>query len=453
MLNKVVKRICSCAILICILVLSISRVSFILENKESANRYAAYFAEEKDIDVLFLGSSHVGCGFLPMELWNDYGVSSYNLAGAGDTLPVAYWTLVNALDYQKPELVVLDVYDFTPGSIVNYKMGRVHTQFDAFPLSIHKIQMMLDLFHDEDLTELGTDINIYKKRCSLLFGLEEYHTRWSELAESDFEGRDQVVTNSRIWKGSNILINIEERSGRIAEQSEIFAIGLNGQEYDDQSKEYLEKTIELCREEGIELLLINTGYDCIEESQVFHDSVEEIAAENGIKYIDFTKEGIINFDTDLDSTGHNSHVNVSGAQKFTKYIGNEIDTNYNLIDHREDEAYQDWEQDYIDYTESKIEILSAQESVYSYLLLLYDDDYKVEIQIRDSAVYNDTKTMNLLANLGIEMNDIDSNFISLDVATGECNFETRDYDVDDSSHLVVNVYSKTLGSWLETRTF
>lgn len=42
------------------------------------------FIEHSDsYDVLFFGNSHMANGVFPMELWNDYGIVSYNLAGFG----------------------------------------------------------------------------------------------------------------------------------------------------------------------------------------------------------------------------------------------------------------------------------------------------------------------------------------------------------------------------------
>jgi hypothetical protein len=50
-----------------------------------------FLVEGNDIDVVMLGSSHVRCGIFAMELWNDYGISLYNLASNGRTIPVCYW--------------------------------------------------------------------------------------------------------------------------------------------------------------------------------------------------------------------------------------------------------------------------------------------------------------------------------------------------------------------------
>lgn len=63
--------------------------------------YADFYSDKGDYDVLFLGSSTMNMGISPMELWNDYGITSYNMADDAQRLPVDYWVLKNALAYTK----------------------------------------------------------------------------------------------------------------------------------------------------------------------------------------------------------------------------------------------------------------------------------------------------------------------------------------------------------------
>ena len=181
-MRKRIARIVSVLVLVAMIIISVGKVSDFLQLKDSDTRYASFFAEKNQIDVFFLGSSHVRYGFFPMELWNDYGITSYNLSGNGNTIPVSYWTLVNALDYQIPKVVVMDIFDTWPGNKFSPFWGQLHVSLDAFPLSMHKYQTVMDLVDDEDMTD-GNGTPVYDKRWELLFDLAEYHTRWSSLVE------------------------------------------------------------------------------------------------------------------------------------------------------------------------------------------------------------------------------------------------------------------------------
>jgi hypothetical protein len=416
-----VKYILSTAILIILIIVSINKVSNLLQQKESDLRYSSFLVESNDIDVLFLGSSHVRHGIFAMELWNDYGISSYNLAANGSTIPVCYWTLVNALDYQKPQMVVLDVYDCWPGRICSTSWGQVHNQFDFFPLSLNKYRMVKDLFSDKELTD-GSGNNLYEKRWELFWDLGEYHTRWTDLVEEDFDSKSEMENKSAVWKGSTPLIDIVDRV-----ETE-YPDNWDDVEYDDLSREYLIKIIELCNEKDIELLLINTSYDCDADSKLFADSVNDIALQYGKSYLDFTQMDIINFQTDLYSTGHNTHVNFSGAEKFTEYIGDYLSNNYTLTDHRNDEDYLQWWEDYQEYVLSKVDYLNKQTNISNYLMFLSDDDYKTIIEVKDSTILSEGRNQAMLENLGVSFDDMgDCNLITIENGTNNISYIENSY--------------------------
>ena len=109
-MSMTLKRIASCLIVVCLTVAILAGLTGIVENKSSLQKYTQFFEQEGDFDVLFLGSSKVINGVLPMELWNDYGIVSYNLGGHANTIPTSYWVLRNALEHTTPKCVVLDCF-------------------------------------------------------------------------------------------------------------------------------------------------------------------------------------------------------------------------------------------------------------------------------------------------------------------------------------------------------
>lgn len=411
------KKIIAVLLLVVMIVGSVGRVSYILENKESRSRYSSFFKEENDIDVLFVGSSHVRHGFFPMELWNDFGITAFNLAANGSTIPVAYWILVNALDYKMPKVVVMDVYDLEP-RVITSDSGQVHEQMDAFPLTKNKLLMINDLFDKNNLTEetINSDAyELYDKKYTLIWPFTEYHTRWNDLGEADFISKEELLKQSTTWKGSSPLFGLATRKERIYESDTSKFI------YDDLAEKYLMKMIDLCKQKDISLILINTGYDCNDTSKLFADSVPDIAKENGLPYLDFTQMDIIDFSSDLFSTGENTHVNFSGAEKFTSYIGNYLKENYTLDDHSGDNHYEKWRNDYRMFKESKIRYLKDSASLKEYLMYLADDDYQVIIEVGNPGVLGDEKTKNQLVNLGVKVSEISdlTNMIVIDIKNKE----------------------------------
>ena len=408
--------------LIVIIVCSVGAVSNLLENKESDWRYASFFTEEQAVDVLLIGSSHMRHGVFPMELWRTRGIAAYNLAGNGCTIPSAYWVLVNALDYQVPEVVVMDVFDMWPGRIVSDRYGQVHEQFDAFPLSVHKAQMVLDLFRDPTLTDRNGN-NLYEKRWEFFWNLGEYHSRWASLGKDDFAGERAIAEKSRVWKGAMPLSGVVERKEhKYKEMGDGSGAAEAGEQpvYDEQSREYLEKIIDLCDDRGIRLILVNTGFDCSDEAKLFHDSVVDIAADKGVPYYDFTKEDFIDFGTDLNSTGHNTHVNFSGAEKMSERVGDILAEAGSLQDHRGEAAYEQWRADCEAFIAGKHEYLKEQEDLENYLMFLYDDDYRVLFDVREEVDWG---------------------------------AEALDLEPSDTADLIIAVYSKHDGKVVDVRDF
>ena len=437
--------------LIVIIVCSVGAVSNLLENKESDWRYASFFTEEQAVDVLLIGSSHMRHGVFPMELWRTRGIAAYNLAGNGCTIPSAYWVLVNALDYQVPEVVVMDVFDMWPGRIVSDRYGQVHEQFDAFPLSVHKAQMVLDLFRDPMLTDRNGN-NLYEKRWEFFWNLGEYHSRWASLGKDDFAGERAIAEKSRVWKGAMPLSGVVERKEhKYKEMGDGSGAAEAGEQpvYDEQSREYLEKIIDLCDDRGIRLILVNTGFDCSDEAKLFHESVVDIAADKGVPYYDFTKEDFIDFGTDLNSTGHNTHVNFSGAEKMSERVGDILAEAGSLQDHRGEAAYEQWRADCEAFIAGKHEYLKEQEDLENYLMFLYDDDYRVLFDVREDSLLGAEKAKRLVANLGERVEA----WTADDWDEVDWGAEALDLEPSDDADLIIAVYSKHDGKVVDVRGF
>ena len=94
-----------------ILFVCFNAINNITKRKPLYKKMADFFKQEEDFDVLFFGSSHVKDGIFPMELWNSYGIISYNMAKAGEVLPVSYYNIRLALKYHKPKLIVIDAFE------------------------------------------------------------------------------------------------------------------------------------------------------------------------------------------------------------------------------------------------------------------------------------------------------------------------------------------------------
>jgi hypothetical protein len=53
--------------------------------------------DKNTIDVLCVGSSHMGSGINPVQMWDDYGISAYSIWGGSQAVWFSYYYLLEAL--------------------------------------------------------------------------------------------------------------------------------------------------------------------------------------------------------------------------------------------------------------------------------------------------------------------------------------------------------------------
>ena len=138
----------------------------VVRRKESNDKYADFFtqAEKGNIDVLFMGSSHMINGVNPASLYKDYGITSYNMGGHGSVMQATYWELIEALDYCSPKWVVVDAYmleknyqyldvmnENTPQEDIDTSIDQLHLNMDCWPLNRLKLAAISDLIQDKQI--------------------------------------------------------------------------------------------------------------------------------------------------------------------------------------------------------------------------------------------------------------------------------------------------------------
>lgn len=380
----VLKRILGSILFLAILLGVLSYAMFVTKRKNSDEKYADFFNQKEDFDVLFFGSSRVLNGVYPMELWNTQGIVSYNFGGHGNYIPVSYWVWKNTMDYTHPKLVVIDTYYIEENNPYRENIQQMHLSTDAFPLTKTKYDMVEDLFGDE-----ASDF--HENRNEFLFNFGSYHDRWQDLKEDDF------VVKPSPEKGAEMRIDVAKgiETDWYSSKDRKTRIGWTD---DSLAKMYLRQWIKECQDQGIEVLLVYLPHAADKIQQDYSIGVQQIADEMGVNYLNLLYEDSVDYDTDFyDLDGH---LNPSGAVKITNKIGEYINENYDIPNRKRDENYSKWWDDFERYKEYKVEYLKNQKYLETYLMLCDDNDFDVTLQIsKNSKLLEDETVAELVENL------------------------------------------------------
>jgi len=294
-----------------------------------------FYRKDNDrFDVLFLGTSKIKQGVYPMTLYNEYGISSYNLGTGDQTAALSYYLLKDAIERQHPKLVVFEV-----------GMGDYQTTYEGTE-DVHYITDNMPAFAKSRYELIRGVEKEGDDSLRFIFPWYEYHSRWTELAETDV-----VHEDSGVAYGSWILAQGKD-SGYFEPLQPDTSYALP-----DVVTEYMEKTAQLCEETGTQLIFLTLpvfgpGLLPVElYPQRINEcyAIERFANEHDLPCFNFIdKTTSLGLDCTTD-TLDGMHLNLAGAEKFSALLGKELKNLCDLPDRRDEAGYEFESEDYEDY--------------------------------------------------------------------------------------------------------
>ena len=355
----------------------------------STNTYRDFYKLEKNsVDVLFFGSSHAVASFNPQVIYDDFGITSYNLGSEQQSLVISYFWLLEALKYQSPKAVVLDTYtvhpylDAFPYNDMNCSEGAVRKAMDDMRLSPLKWQAGR-IIEKIDPTQSG---------LSFLFLNIRYHTRWTNIDRNDYIV-DEMLDHGGV-KGYTTLggtySKLHYKPFREEDSEKVEAEAMT-----ETAREYLNKIVELCEEKKIQLILTQIPSA---EPIARHKSIKMYADAHDLPFYDFNEEKLYKAIDYNAAENLLSHPNYLGAEKISSFIGDQLKNKYG-ISSRTDPSY-DKSRAVYEHLIENIELRSTAD-IYQYLDLLDNEKYSVFIfAALKFGTYIDEEIMNKLNALG-----------------------------------------------------
>ena len=285
--------------------------------------YAA--VDETNHDVIFIGDCEIYESFVPAVLWEEYGISSYLRGNAQQLVWHSYYMLEDTLRYETPEVVVFNVLALMYGEPQKEAYNRM--ALDGMEWSSVKARaIQASMTEEEDF-------------LTYLFPFFRYHSRWSELTKEDFtyayREKPLVSDSGYLMQTGIVPENLEDQP------SPTPPVDVN---LPSAAMEYLDRMTALCKEQGMELILIKapTNYFRYHWYDEWNDQIVAYAAENGLSYYNFMEDKeAIGLDMSTDTYDAGIHLNVYGAEKLTRYFGAMLRERHGVPDRREDEDTAD----------------------------------------------------------------------------------------------------------------
>ncbi len=277
--------------------------------------YKGFYQMKKDsVDVLFLGSSHAASAFNPQTVYDYAGIGSYNLGCEQQNTLVSYYWLKEAIKYQSPKVIILDVYMLFSEDIDE---ACTRMAMDAMRWSRVKYEAVRAICNNDERQDFK----------SYVFTNIRFHTRWKDLVEQDFAFRSLeehyelkgfTPLNTRAGKEFGDFQPLDDCD------SSVFA------EPVPLMSEYLDKIKELCDENGIELILVKTPTTMWDAAK--HNYVAQYSDEKEIDFVDFNTREVYNscdfdFSEDMFDYGHS---NLWGAEKISSFLAAMLKNQYGI---------------------------------------------------------------------------------------------------------------------------
>ncbi len=296
-MKNIVKSICFVVILLVILAVYM----FLAVPKYNLDKYnildiAEYeiLEEKKDtIDTLFVGDSLVYSAVAPMEIWREFGFTSFDCATPAQLIETSYKYIEKAIDTQHPKIIFLEAN-------VIFRNAKKRTN-----------ARKKDDFYNRYIF------------------ISDYHDNWKSI----FFGEDIINVN----KGY-VFIKKTEKASDIKNYMKENKKNIN---IPEENIYYLEKIIDICNKNNIKLILMSIpsmkSWDYSKD-----EYIKKLSIYYNLEYIDLNADNPLEINWEQETKDGGSHLNYIGAKKVSNYLGNYIKKLNLVSNHIDDEKYNSW---------------------------------------------------------------------------------------------------------------
>ena len=314
-----------------------------------------YAEKSQSLDMLYVGGSVSIVSWEPYEAWDEYGIASY-VYGKSSLRSFNVKPLVKeALDRQSPSLLVVDLRPFQYTTDAEKEVANdIGLERNMIAYSPNRLDVIDNaLAYEGDLKPADT-------KASFVLDLIRSHGTWRTLTKDSFKF---AIPGARHSASKGFMLIRKYEKIHLVSNSAITGKTPVSERAESDLRDFLE----YLSGQKCNVLFVVTPYDETAMERREYNYLAKIIEEYGFDYLNFNdliEEIGIDEDHDFYNT---AHLNIFGAEKFTKWFGNYVCERYSIPDRRENPAYANYDDDYdewiaaSDYTKAEVQKLIDEE--------------------------------------------------------------------------------------------
>lgn len=306
-MKKILTSFIFCAIVI-ILFFTLDKIAIV----KNQNRYFMLDEEirslDENFDMLVFGSCHAYTSFNPLLMEEEYGISGYNAGNSGEIMPSTYLSIIERIKQFKPKTILVETWGIQAYDTYLEK----ETIFDHYfptllstiPFSIEKKEV-IDDFDSLDIFRDNIALIKYKSRfIDNEIGSEDFNYSFEKVKQLYYDINPYFYEEMDIRLTHNGFKETESAALPGYEEVQMSAMTDRELAIEEDLMKYIDKIIDLCEEEGINLIFYRAPYLSKDTEFMKSNYLNNYLINKGVPFYDLEKELILDYEQDFSDKQH-----------------------------------------------------------------------------------------------------------------------------------------------------
>ena len=326
------KKVISLSSIVLVIILTFTFISTALSSQcspDEARLKLFYNEKENSLDMVLIGSSAVRADFIPTKAYENYGIRSFDSTIDHMPLAATEFMIEEVLKYQTPEVLVIDINGITycdEATTEEKSRGFV----DCLRQGKNKDNAYNSLYKDANWEDELPFIKYHSNYNSLVKCL-----KFKDLYE-------RYGSNATLLKGytSNPTNVYKKEQEDLLDPSTI----TKKQEFNEYELHVTTRVLNYCDQvkDEVKIIFVRmprlTVLNESEEEIPFINTFADMITARGYEYLDFCSD-YANYVDGATDFNDRTHLNIFGAEKFTNYFCELIETKHQF---NKEARSEDW---------------------------------------------------------------------------------------------------------------